>query len=210
MVKGNTDLYEVAEVLELDFEEVKRYNPEIVRWQTPPYVEGYPLRIPVGAKDAWDEYQDKDSVVADNFKTYVTSGSSSLQQISKKFKVPVDVLADLNPDLSESQLNPKTVVHLPFREDHSLQASMYADIYEKASKKKVARGNKRTYGRTMSAYMKKGKMIKNPSQYYTVKRGDTLWRVAQRTGVPMSTIIRTNAHIIKRRQILPGDKLAIR
>ena len=43
-----------------------------------------------------------------------------------------------------------------------------------------------------------------------VKKGDTLWRVAQRTGVPMSTIIRTNSHLIKRRSILPGDKLAIR
>jgi len=210
MVKGNSDLYEVAEALELDFEEVKRYNPEIVRWQTPPYVEGYPLRIPVGAKDAWDDFKDKDSVVADNFKTYVTSGSSSLQQISKKFKVPVNVLADLNPDLSESHLSSKTVVHLPFREDHSLQASMYSDIYEKSKPKRMARSKRGGYSRSISAYMKKGKRIKNPSIYYTVKRGDTLWRVAQRTGVPMSTIIRTNAHIIKRRQILPGDKLAIK
>lgn len=210
MVKGNADLYEVAEVLELDFEEVKRYNPEIVRWQAPPYVESYPLRVPVGAKDAWDEYQDKDSVVADNFKTYVTSGPSSLAQISKKFKVPTDVLADLNPDLSDTgRLTPKTVVHLPFREDHSLHANMYSDIYEK-DKPKRNRDRRSRYSRSIATYMKKGKKIKNPSIYYTVKKGDTLWRVAQRTGVPMGTIIRTNAHIVKRRQILPGDKLAIR
>ena len=210
MIKGNADLYEVSEVLELDFEEIKRYNPEIVRWQTPPYMESYPLRVPVGAKDAWDDYKDKDAVVADSFKTYVTPGDSSMTQISKKFKVPMNVLADLNPELSESQLDPKTVVLLPFREDHSLNASMYSDIYEKSSKK-VARHQKRgRHARMISAYSKKGKRVKNPSIYYTVKKGDTLWRVAQKTGVPMSTIIRTNAHIIKRRQILPGDKLAIR
>ena len=209
MIKGSADLYEVAEVLELDFEEVKRYNPEIVRWQTPPYMEAYPLRVPVGAKDAWDEYKDKDTVVADNFKTYVTPGDSSFNQISKKFKVPTNVLIDLNPELTDNHLAPKTVVLLPFREDHSLQASMYADIYEKSSKK-MARHKRGSYSRSISAYMKKGKKIKNPSIFYTVKKGDTLWRVAQRTGVPMSTIIRTNAHIIKRRQILPGDKLAIR
>jgi membrane-bound lytic murein transglycosylase D len=209
MIKGSSDLYEVAEVLELDFEEVKRYNPEIVRWQTPPYMEAYPLRVPVGAKDAWDEYKDKDTVVADNFKTYVTPGDSSLNQISKKFKVPTNVLNDLNPELSDNHLAPKTVVLLPFREDHSLQSSMYADIYEKSSKK-MARHKRGSYSRSISAYMKKGKKIKNPSIFYTVKNGDTLWRVAQRSGVPMSTIIRTNAHIIKRRQILPGDKLAIR
>ena len=210
MIKGSADLYEVSEVLELDFEEIKRYNPEIVRWQTPPYMESYPLRVPVGAKDAWDDYKEKDAVVADSFKTYVTPGESSLTQISKKFKVPMNVLADLNPELSESQLDPKTVVLLPFREDHSLNASMYADIYEKSSKK-VARHQKRgRHARMISAYSKKGKKVKNPSIYYTVRKGDTLWRVAQKTGVPMSTIIRTNAHIIKRRQILPGDKLAIR
>ena len=213
MVKGNSDLYEIAEAVELDFEELKRYNPEIVRWQTPPYVEGYPLRLPVGAKDAWDDFKDKDSVVADNFKTYVTSGPSSLAQISKKFKVPVGVLSDLNPDLSENSLDSKTVVHLPFREDHSLMADMYSDIYEKSKPKRTARSGhsyRKNHNRTISAYMKKGKRIKNPSKYYTVRKGDTLWRVAQRTGVPMSTIIRTNAHLIKRRQINPGDRLAIK
>lgn len=207
VVKGNADLYEVAEVLELDFEEVKRYNPEITRWQIPPYLENYALKVPVGAKDAWDEYKDKDSVIADSYKTYVTNGQSSLQNISKKFKVPTDVLVELNPDMNLNKLSPRSVVYLPFREDHSLQASMYADIYEKSSKK--VRKSRR-HDRMMASYGKKGKLIKNPSVFYTVKRGDTLWRVAQRTGVPMSTIIRTNRHIIKRRTILPGDRLAIR
>ncbi len=207
VVKGNADLYEVAEVLELDFEEVKRYNPEITRWQIPPYLENYALKVPVGAKEAWDEYKDKDSVVADSYKTYVTNGQSSLQNISKKFKVPTEVLVELNPDMNLNKLSPRSVVYLPFREDHSLQASMYSDIYEKSSKKIK---KSRRHDRMMASHGKKGKLIKNPSVFYTVKRGDTLWRVAQRTGVPMSTIIRTNRHIIKRRTILPGDRLAIR
>jgi len=208
MVKGNADLYELAEVLQLDFEEVKRYNSEIVRWQIPPYVESYPLRVPVGAKEAWEKFDEKDSVVADNFKTYVTTGGQSLSQISKKFKVPHDVLEDLNPELPEhSYLASNTVVQLPFRDDHSLRDGLYADIYEKSSRK-----NRRTrrHDRMMASYARKGKLIKNPSVFYTVKKGDTLWRVAQRTGVPMSTIIRTNSHLIKKRQILPGDRLAIR
>ena len=207
MVKGNSDLYEIAEVLQLDFEELKRYNPEVVRWQIPPYLESYALRVPVGAKEAWDSYADKDSVVADSYKTYVTNGKSSLQHISRKFRVPLDVLKDLNPEIANNQLAPRSVVYLPFREDHSLKASMYADIYEKPSKKvRVVRRQERL----IATYAKKGKLIKNPSVYYTVKKGDSLWRVAQRTGVPMGTIIRSNKHIIKRRQILPGDKLAIR
>jgi membrane-bound lytic murein transglycosylase D len=208
MVKGNTDMYEVAEVLEIEFEELKRYNPEIVRWQIPPYLENYALRVPVGAKEAWDEYREKDRVIADNFKNYITPGRSSFQQIARKFKVPLDVLTTLNPELSEHKtIEAKSVVNLPFREDHSLTASMYSDMYEKSTKRQSKR---RSYRRVVASAERKGRKIKNPSVYYTVKKGDTLWKVAQRTGVPMSTIIRTNRHIVKRRTILPGDKLAIR
>ncbi len=207
MVKGNADLYEVAEVLELDFDELKKYNPEVVRWQVAPYVENYSSRVPVGAKETWEQYPDKDSVIADSYKTYVTNGKSSLQNISRKFKVPVNVLAAINPDISNKQLSPKTIVYLPFREDHSLKASMYADLYEKPTRR--IRRNQ-SYNRVIASYSKKGKAIKNPTVYYTVKKGDSLWRVAQRTGVPMGTIIKSNKHIIKRRQILPGDRLAIR
>lgn len=207
VVKGNADLYEVAEVLELDFEELKRYNPEVVRWQTPPYMDAYTLRVPVGAKDAWDDYKEKDSVIADSYKSYVTPSHSTLSHISRKFKVPLNLLQTLNPEISNYKIPARTVVYLPFRDDHSLKASMYADIYEK-SPKRVQK--QRKYLRVISSYEKNGKRIKNPSVFYTVKKGDTLWRVSQRTGVSMGTIIKTNRHIIKRRHILPGDKLAIR
>src|SRR5207253_3085683 len=126
MVKGNADLYDVAEVLDIDFEELKRYNPEITRWQVPPYVENYPLRIPVGSREAWDEYKEKDSVVSDNYKTFATNGKQSLEQIAKKFRVPMEVLTSLNPDVSEKRtLEKRTIIYLPFREDHSLRANMY-------------------------------------------------------------------------------------
>ncbi len=208
LVKGNTDLYDVSEVLDIDFEELKRYNPEVVRWQIPHYVDAYPLRVPVGAKEAWDEFEEKDTVIADNFKTYVTPRASSFTQISKKFKVPVDVLASLNPEITLGRsISPKTVVNLPFREDHSLTASMYSDLYEKSPRKYKKRNR---YKRIVASGMNKGRLIRNPSVYYTVRKGDTLWKVARVTGVPMSTIIRSNRHIVKRRMILPGDKLAIR
>lgn len=207
LVKGNSDLYEVAEILELDFEEVKRYNPEITRWQTPPYMETYSLRVPVGAKEAWETYKDKDSVVSDSYKTYVPASRTSMNHVSKKYKVPVEVLTALNPDLNEHNLAAKSVVYLPFREDHSLRSSMYSDIYEKSTRHNR---HKTRHSRSISSYGRGGKLIKNPSVYYTVRKGDTLWRVAQKTGVPMSTIIRTNRQLINRRMILPGDKLAIR
>lgn len=207
MVSGNADLYQVAEAIEVDFETLKKYNPEIVRWQTPPYMDNYPLRVPVGSKEAWEQFPNKESVVADSFKTHVTNGKQSLSAVAAKFRVPASILENLNPDLkSKKNLPARTVVLLPFREDHSLKASMYSDLYEKPTRR-VAR--MRQWDRVISS-AKGGKVIKNPTVFYKVKKGDSLWGIAQKTGVPMSTIIRSNTHIVKRRQILPGDKLAIR
>ena len=206
-VKPNTDLYEVAKVLGLDFETVKKYNPEIVRWQTPPYSE-YSLRIPVGGSVNWDDQTHRDQIVATQYKSYQTKYLGSLGDVARKFKVPLNVLAGINPELSQKRsYPPKTQVLLPFREDHSLKANMYADLYEKAPRKIRA---KRSYNRIIAANINRGQLLKNPKVFYTVKKGDSLWAVARKTGVPMSTIIRSNSRILKKRQILPGDKLAIR
>jgi membrane-bound lytic murein transglycosylase D len=58
--------------------------------------------------------------------------------------------------------------------------------------------------------MQKGRKISNPSQYYTVQRGDTLWDVARKSGVPLDTIIASNIELIRERMIRAGDKLVIR
>jgi len=206
-VKPSTDLYEVAKVLGLDFDTVKRYNPEIVRWQTPPDRE-YSLRIPVGGAVNWDEQTHRDQIIATNYKTYQTRYKATLGDVARKFKVPVKVLAEINPNLNQrASYPPKTQVLLPFREDHSLKAKMYADLYEQPPRRVRAR---RSYNRIIAANINRGQLIKNPKEFYTVKKGDSLWGVARKTGVPMSTIIRSNSHILKKRQILPGDKLAIR
>ena len=45
-----TDLYRVGEVLDVDFQELQRLNPEVLRWYTPPADKTYTLRIPIGSK----------------------------------------------------------------------------------------------------------------------------------------------------------------
>ena len=86
---------------------------------------------------------------------------------------------------------------------------MYADLYDKPrSWKKRKRARK--YSKIIRTAMRKGKKISNPKQFYTVKKGDTLWTVSRRTGVAMNTIIRSNHKLLKRRMIRSGDKLVIR
>ncbi|MBD66375.1 MAG: hypothetical protein CME62_14285 [Halobacteriovoraceae bacterium] len=207
-VKQNTDLYKVAEAVGESFEVMKKYNPEILRWQTPPKAGEYVLRVPVGKKVAWESFENKDYVIATDYQMYQLRGYASLYHVGRKFKVKSDILAELNGIAKNKKLPPKTVVKLPFHEDHRARKhDLYADLYEKP-RKSILR--KRTYQRWIKRGSRRGKKIPNPSVYYVVKKGDTLWDIAKKTGVNINTIIRSNYGLVKSRMILPGDKLAIR
>lgn len=207
-VPGNTDLYKVGEVLGSDFEEMKKYNPEILRWQTPPNMEKYVLRVPVGKKDAWEKLVDKSVVKATDYKVYQLRGYASLYHVGRKFKVPTKVLAEINDMDPKKRLFPKTAVYLPFRDDHRAKKhKLYADLYEKPRKSILRR---RAYNRWIKRGVRSGANIENPKQFYIVKKGDSLWSIARKTGVNINTIIRSNYTLVKKRMILPGDKLAIK
>lgn len=207
-VPANTDLYNVASVLGTTFEEIKKYNPELIRWQTPPGGSGYVLRLPVGMKSKWTAIADKSVVIAKDYKVYQLRGYASLHQVARKFKVPAKVLSQLNDIAIGKKLFPKTAIYLPFRSDHKRKKNrLYSDLYEKPRKSVVRR---RTYQKWVKRGKARGKNIANPKQFYIVRKGDTLWNIARKNGVNINTIIRSNYKLVKRRMILPGDKLAIR
>ncbi len=208
VVDKKTDLYRVAENLNIDFEELKRLNPEIRRWYIPDDAETYRLRVPEGMKGRWAECCQQQNHEASDFQTYVVKSGARLEDVARKFKLPLEVLASLNPELSTGKQHKRgTFVKLPFRMGQSKRHEMYADLYE-LPRKRVRR--RRAYRRRIASALRRGDTIDNPSEYYVVKKGDSLWSVSRKTGVSLDTLIKTNLRLIKRRQIMPGDKLAIR
>lgn len=208
IVKGNTDLYKVADSVGVDFETMKKYNPEILRWQVAPHLSEYNLRVPVGKKSVWETVADKEFVQATDYMPYQLRGYATLRHVSRKFKVPADVLSELNGIGEKKRLYPKTVVLLPFRKTHQPRKNrLYSDLYERPRKSVLRR---RAYNRWVRRGRKLGEQITNPKQFYIVKKGDTIWDIARKTGVNINTIIRSNYALVKRRMILPGDKLAIK
>lgn len=205
-VPGNTDLFEIATVLELPFEEVQRYNPELIRWQTPPMMATYPLRVPVGSQARWDELSDKSVVQAKKYMYWSSQKDFTLAQAAQANHVSVEVLRWLNPQLQGNQLTAGTQVCLPFREDQGARHQMYADLYEVPRRFRRAR---RSYYRYISSVKDRGSRISRPSKYYVVKKGDTLWEISRKTGVPQDVLVRSNK-TLRRRHLLPGDKLAIK
>ncbi|MBL7663618.1 MAG: transglycosylase SLT domain-containing protein [Bacteriovoracaceae bacterium] len=207
-VAAMTDLYQVADALDVDFDELKKLNPELIRWQTPSDMDKYPLRLPKGLASDFKSCCQPAQFVANDYQMHVVTKSMTLKDVSRKFKVPEKILQELNPTLSSTKsLYAKTAVVLPFRNGHSKRENMYADIYELPPRKTRER---QAYRRRIANAVSKGELISNPTQHYVVQKGDTLWDVSKKTGVSLDTLIRSNLPLVKSRQIVPGDKLGIR
>ncbi|WP_127716553.1 lytic transglycosylase domain-containing protein [Halobacteriovorax sp. HLS] len=209
-VAGGIDLVSFAKDLGIDFEDVQYLNPEILRWFTPPTKETYTLRIPAGLKETYAQCCSNVNYSAVAFQKYEVRGSrSTLNDVARKFKIKKSpyVLERLNDYKSNKRLKKGTVVVLPFRDGQSRKDEMYADLYEKPRKVVVRRKN---YKKRIRVAKSKGKKIVNPSRWYTVKRGDSLWSVARKTQTNLDTLIVSNLTILNHRQIRAGDKLIIR
>ncbi len=210
-VSGALDLYKVSKKLEIDFEEMQRLNPEVRRWFTPPNVESYSLRVPVGSKVEWENCcADSSGLVALDFQSYRVRGSrANLTDVAKKFKIKdAKVLQWLNDGKStRSRLKRGQLVRLPFKIGQSKRDNMYADLYDKPRKSVVRRRN---YRKRIRLAKRRGKKISTPSKYYVVKKGDSLWSVSRKTGTSLDTLIVSNLAIVQKRMIRVGDKLVIR
>ena len=204
---SNTDLVLFSKAIGIDFKEIKRLNPEILRWYTPPD-RSYNLRIPVGATKLYEDCCKFRDFMALAYQKYeVKRKNSSFKKIARQFKIRPKFLARLNDMSWTAPLRRGDIIILPFREGQSKRDKMYADLYERPRKRVVRR---RVYRRLVRRGRQKGKKITNPSEFYVVRKGDTLWTVSRKTGVSLNTLIASNYRIIKRRMIRAGDKLIVR
>lgn len=208
IIAGNTDLVELAKDLNIEFEELQRLNPEVLRWFVPAHIPEYRLRLPVGTKDAFAKL-DLNYYKAEFFETYSVRGKrATLNDVGSKFKIKNYVLKDLNPNLAvHSYLKQGSVVKLPFRVGQDHKEPMYADLYEKPRKEVI---RKRDYSYRIKLAQKRGRKISNPTEYYMVQKGDTLWSVARKTGTSLDTLIVSNIDVIQHRMIREGDRLIVR
>ncbi|MBT3585429.1 MAG: transglycosylase SLT domain-containing protein [Halobacteriovoraceae bacterium] len=207
-IKGATDLITFSKAIGIDFEEVQRLNPEILRWFTPPG-EPYLLRLPPGYAERFEDCCKNIDFKAVAFQEYKVRGRKTrLRDVARKFKIKNKaVLTWLNGKNPKDRLKKNSVVVIPFRQGQRLKAPMYADLYERP-RKSVRR--RRKYRSRIRLAKRRGKNIKRPKAFYTVRRGDTLWSVSRKTGTSLDTLIVSNLKIVKRRMIRAGDRLVVR
>ncbi len=207
-IPSKTDLVALSENLGIEFEEIQYLNPEILTWITPPDGRNYLLRVPVGFKKIFDSCCNNQEYISKNFEYYtVAKRGQNLKHVAQKYRIRPEVLFDLNELDDARPLKEGTLICLPFRKGDDPKDKLYSSVYPSLPRKSVLRRT-RHKERIMQA-LARGRKIINPTKYYTVKKGDTLWSVSRKTGTSLDTLIVSNINLVQGRQLKAGDRLAI-
>lgn len=127
-IPPQTDIEKIAIELDLNINELKELNPLYSRWHTPLENKEYELIIPKNKLELFQSLN-LSHFVANSF---AVSPYKNIEKASKKHKIPLPLLKELNKENSEN-------IILPYRVNHSPNDPMYADLKQKKKKNKKKR-----------------------------------------------------------------------
>jgi membrane-bound lytic murein transglycosylase D len=185
-VPAVTDLRLIAKACEVSVEEIKDLNPELLRWCTPPNCQEYEIRIPLGKKDLFlKNYEALPRHDKFQFKTHTVRKGDTLGGIARLYRVDLEPILQLNRLKRSSLLSIGMNLIIPIPKDARVAL---------VKERKMERGSQPS---------------RNEEITYTIKRGDSLWSIANEMGVNIGALSRWN-NLHPDKKLMPGDKLKIR
>lgn len=172
-VEGLMPLDELAKAAGISTDELKRYNPELLRWATPPG-DNYPLKLPKGVLSNFlAAYKDiPKEKRAENITMHTVSRGESLGVIARKYGTSVRNIYASNENLGDVIYPGQTlVVPLAMGGMNKISANNPTNITSSSSN----RSSTTTTQVTTPANSEK--------LTYTVKTGDTVGHIAEWYGV---------------------------
>jgi membrane-bound lytic murein transglycosylase D len=186
VVKVNqpVDLKKVAKSLGTSFAVLKELNPELRRGVTPPNYPGYKLRIPAGTKKVFaQKFKGYDAKTSGLFVEHKVRKGQTLSHLSHRYGVPISAIMELNALTNRHRLNIGQRLIIP--------ANKGAVVQKTSSSSSPERSNRTTSTGT-----------------YTVRRGDTLGKLAAKFDMTTDEIRRLNG-LKNPHRIYPGQKLRV-
>jgi membrane-bound lytic murein transglycosylase D len=181
-IKRATDIKVIAKAAGVSVKEIKRLNPELLRWFTPPNYKGYEIKLPPGTSEAFTEklaqVAPKDRL---KFYSHKIKPGESLYRIARRYNTSIREIAYLN-DIKRTRL-------------------------VRAGKFIVVPVNERT-GKKL-AKRKLAPLKPLGSGEYVVISGDTLWDLSMRYDIPLSRILKMNG-LNKRSVLRLGQRLTLK
>jgi membrane-bound lytic murein transglycosylase D len=183
-----TDLHVIAEASESTYEEMKRLNPELRRWCTPPDYPGYELNLPEGKKEIFlrkfSRIRPSERIT---FRRHVVRSDETLSHIALRHGTDIKAIMRMNHIRSKHRIKAGQSLIIPLRGS--------TGFGRQEVEKRLNRGR--------DLADQEGEAL-----FYTVREGDTLWEISRSKGVDLESLCRWNG-IQNASLIHPGDRLKI-
>lgn len=113
-----TDLRVIAAAAGTTVEEIRKLNPELLRWFTPPDYPGYQIKIPSGSAEMFVENMKKvPPAQRVSFVRHKIKRGDTLSRIAARYGTGIKPIMYLNGNLNPRRLRPGTVIMIPVRAD---------------------------------------------------------------------------------------------
>ncbi len=192
-VRECVDLKVVAQCVGSTFAEIKTLNPALLRWCTPPDRKSWTLNLPKGTREVFlQKYAEVPNEKKMSWLRHRIRPGETLSTIAHRYGVSIRELKRFNKIRGSL-----------IRAGHSLVIPVPQD--------------RRYYRRYLSSQQRKRRSVRRTpvthvpgreKKVYLVKKGDTLWEVAQLFGVTVTQLRRWNG-LGYSRIIKPGQRLNI-
>ena len=192
---SNTDLEVIARLSASDYQLIKKLNPELKRWSTPPGAKDYLVRLPIGSKDAfWEAYAQLPKRQRANYARHKVKSGDTLLALAKRHGVRVQDIQRLNGIRNARALQIGTDLIVPLNPDAN-GTNALAELKDD---------------------FKRSRKVS-----YTVRSGDSLWKISQKFNVTekqlrvwnrlgWSNVIRPGQHLIVSSKAAPVKTAAVK
>lgn len=193
------DLKKIAEGINVSYSELKRINPHIRHWCTPPNMNNVNLYLPKGTLDTFQLFfaslSDKDKV---RWYRYRIRSGDNLSVIANKFRISVTAIKSIN-HLKNNFIVAGRYLYIPIPADGTYPTPMQV-----ASKKKYNIPIKMIEPAETASFNRKG--IK--PRKYRLATGETISDVSQKFNIKIKALCRWNK-ITNPRRVRAGTLLTL-
>lgn len=195
-VEDATNFELIARLSGTSLDQIKENNPQLLRFSTPPG-EKYKVKLPTGTGErflvAYKKLEPEEKIA---FHYHRVAKGETISRIARRYNITVSELCALNNLSSKAKLREGRTLIIPMVNSKGSRAN----FSELGQSTEFARGGKQKLFSSSS-------LDESRKVSYVVKKGDTLYSVANRAGVSIEELKKWNR--ISGNSIKVGEKLTI-
>jgi membrane-bound lytic murein transglycosylase D len=192
-VPGGTDLPTLGRIIGVPYESLREWNPELRRFCTPPNQEDYEIRLPKGYGSIAEEHMEEIKEDANvTFLLHTVKKGESLESLASRYHTTVPILQELN-GMKRPRVKRSARLVIPMTG---------------LSEEEAVPGKEVSTRQVETALKRLDDVSRRRTRTVRVRRGDTLSRLAKRTGVTVDELAEENG-LTKKSRLKIGRRLRV-